>query len=153
MLRCWRLKCTALKKLGTKFHSRFHSRSDGELGVVLLQVIVLTVVFNLIAFTMVSLSLRSVQIENLHHKERQTYWRARSTALSVLKTLESGGNVATTFMTTSKTGTTSVTVTSDNVVLVKVDAKTAAAEARIQFQFNKATQEVMSWMDNAGTGS
>lgn len=148
---CLKSTCVKQRKLQTDTRARF--KFAPECGVVLLQVMILTVILNLIAFTMVSLSLRSAQIEKLHHNERQAYWLARSTALSVQSKLLSGDKPESSLIVPSNTGTTTVTVSGQDVLLITVDAKTTQAESRIQFQFNQATKKVTDWMDSAGAGS
>lgn len=121
-----------------------------EAGVILLQTVILVLLLNLIAFTLVTVSTRSVQIEQLHHTQRQAYWLARSEARTVLAQLNSGISPTsqTVVLPSGDSVNLLVTTSNDTTVSVSITGRSGNAVDTIRFTYNLLTQSVTTWYDS-----
>ncbi|KPV43244.1 hypothetical protein [Alicyclobacillus ferrooxydans] len=121
---------------------------SGDSGIVLIQVLILTMLLNLVAFTLVSVSLRAVEIEQLHHFQRQAYWLARSEALQVISDLGKGKVVESQAVWVDSGSTVTVTVSTQTPWTVIVRAVTDHATNAVHFTFDQMSKSVTSWVDS-----
>ena len=121
---------------------------SGDSGIVLIQVLILTMLLNLVAFTLVSVSMRAVEIEQLHHFQRQAYWLGRSEALQVISELGAGEVVESQTVQVDSGSTVTVTVSTQTPWTVTVRAVTDHAADSLHFIYDLSTKTVTSWVDS-----
>lgn len=119
-----------------------------ESGVILLQTVMLALLLNLISFTLVSVSLRTIQVEQMHHTSREAYYIARSAANHLVVLLQSGQVPDSYTQAITPTENVTATITNGSPITVTVQGKTNGSMNAIRFTYDTELHKITSWLDS-----